>query len=362
MRDLEVRENVPLAGLTTLGAGGPAQYFVTARNEAQLLEALAWAARYGVRVFILGGGSNVVIADSGVLGLVIQLTLRGRTLHEGCSTVELVAAAGEPWDELVSHCVREGLSGLECLSGIPGSVGATPIQNVGAYGQEVSESVVAVRVLDRRTGHVSELPAAACAFAYRDSLFKSIDKDRYVVLAVRYALTPNGAPAVRYAELERALHAGGIRSASLEQVRALVIELRRRKSMVVDPMDSNSRSCGSFFVNPIVPAEHAAELRAGSAGAELPQWAQPDGRMKLSAAWLIEHAGFSKGQRHGTASISSRHSLALTCSPGGRSSDVVALARRIRAGVEQQFGVRLEPEPAFWGFASSDGLPDERTT
>jgi UDP-N-acetylmuramate dehydrogenase len=275
--------------------------------------------------------------------------------------VELTAQAGEPWDSLVAHTADQGLSGLECLSGIPGFVGATPIQNVGAYGQDVSETIARVRVLDRRTLGISELSHGQCGFGYRSSIFKTRDPERYVVLAVTYRLTPGGAPKIAYADLERALRERGIETPALPDVRSTVLAIRRSKSMVLDASDPNGKSCGSFFLNPLIPSSALEAVQARAPGETLPHWPGADGMVKLPAAWLIERAGFRKGQRSGTAGISSQHSLALVNCEGDRARDVVDLARRIRARVNERFGVRLVPEPAFWGFSSLDeGLPDDR--
>src|SRR5882724_9514745 len=337
---MTVLERVSLASRTTLGVGGPARWLVKARKEAEILDALDWAAARGVPIRVLGGGSNEVVADEGVEALVIQVALRGRVARETAGTVELTAAAGEPWDELVGHAVERGWAGLECLSGIPGLVGATPIQNVGAYGQEVSETVVGVRALDRRTGQVVTLSPAECGFAYRDSAFKSGTPGRHIVLAVGYRLARGGAPAVRYADLVKDLDRRGIRSPSLADVRRSVLDIRRSKSMVLEPDDPNRRSCGSFFLNPIVAAAELARIeeRAGS-DSSLPRWPERDGRVKLSAAWLIERAGFERGQTDGPVGLSSRHTLAIVCHDGARARDVVGFGRRLRARVEERFGV-----------------------
>ncbi len=355
-------EDVPLAPLCTLGVGGPASFLVEAADEASVIAALEWAERYGVAVRILGGGSNVVVGDQGFEGLVIHIALRGVTWRDdNDGSVVLHAAAGEPWDDLVAQSVARELAGIECLSGIPGRAGATPIQNVGAYGQEVAETINAVRAFDRKTRRVVTLSPAECRFAYRDSLFKSEEPERFVVLGVDYRLLPGGAPTLRYLELARRMEAAGSDAPSLADARRVVLELRRDKSMLLDPADENTRSCGSFFVNPLVTATELERVAAAAGDADMPRYPQPDGRTKLSAAWLIQHAGFSRGERAGAVGLSTRHTLALVCHEGARASDVVAFARRIRAGVEQHFGVRLVPEPVFWGFASlDDGLPDER--
>jgi UDP-N-acetylmuramate dehydrogenase len=342
-------EHVSLADHCTLRVGGAARFFVEAADEACVQEAVEWAAGRGLPVHVLGGGSNLVVADQGVDGLVIKIALRGVTARETGDAVTLTAAAGEPWDGLVHHAVARGWAGLECLSGIPGLVGATPIQNVGAYGQEVSDTLAEVRALDREERRVVTLPPAACGFGYRDSLFKSGKPGRYVVLAVTYRLIPGGPPNVRYADIARDLEARGLARPSLGEVRETVLKIRRSKSMVLEPGDPNARSCGSFFLNPLVEPAALPAIEARAAGLDLPRWSQPDGRVKLSAAWLIERAGFARGQTDGPVGLSSRHTLAIVCHDGARARDVAAFARRVRAGVEARFGVRLQPEPVFWG-------------
>jgi len=351
---LTLAEHVPLAPHCTLRVGGAARFLVEAVDEATVLEAVEWARTRGLPVRVLGGGSNLVIADGGVDGLVLKIGLRGVTARPGPGAVEVTAAAGESWDALVRHTVEQGWAGLECLSGIPGLVGATPIQNVGAYGQEVSDTVAAVRALDGETGQVVTLGPADCAFGYRDSLFKSRAPGRYVVLAVTYRLAPGGAPSLRYADVARELERSGVSRPTLAQVRQTVITVRRSKSMVLEAGDSNARSCGSFFLNPLVDATQLAHVEARAAGLEMPRWPHPDGRTKLSAAWLIERAGFSRGQCDGPVGLSTRHTLAVVCHDGARARDVVAFARKVRAGVEARFGVRLHPEPVFWGSPGLD--------
>ena len=349
-------ENASLAPRTTLGVGGPARWFVKARDEVTLIAALDWAAARGVAVRVLGGGSNVVVADAGVDALVIQVALRGVEARAAGAAMDLTAAAGEPWDDLVHHAVERGWAGLECLSGIPGLVGATPIQNVGAYGQDVSQTITALRAVDRRDRRPLTLAAADCRFGYRDSLFRSGEPDRYVVLAVTYRLAPGGAPAVRYAELQRHLEGRGLAAPTLAETRDSVLTIRRAKSMVLDSGDENRRSCGSFFVNPVVQAADAARVAALAApGGGMPQWPEPDGRVKLSAAWLIERAGFTRGERAGPVGLSTRHTLAIVCHDGARAADVAAFARRVRERVAERFGVRLHPEPVFWGPIGLEG-------
>ena len=263
--------------------------------------------------------------------------------------VELTAAAGEPWDDLVRMTVERGWAGLECLSGIPGLVGATPIQNVGAYGQEVSETVTTVRVLDTESGRILTLATRECGFGYRDSRFRSVEPERWVVLAVTYRLRPGGAPAVRYADVEQHLAARGVASPTLADVRETVLAIRRSKSMVLDPRDPNRRSCGSFFTNPIVSAADCARVEVLARDPAMPRWLQPDGRVKLSAAWLIERAGFRRGEADGPVGLSTRHTLAVVAHEGARARDVVAFAAKLRTRVLDRFGVRLTPEPVFWG-------------
>jgi UDP-N-acetylmuramate dehydrogenase len=345
----------PLAELTTLRLGGPARRFVAARSEEEVVRAVREADAAGEPLLVLAGGSNVVVADDGFPGVVVHLGTRGIERHDEDGRVRLVVQAGEPWDPLVERCVEEGLSGVECLSGIPGSVGATPIQNVGAYGQEVAETITAVRVLDRRSGAVEELAPQDCGFSYRSSVFKRTP-GRWVVLAVTFSLTPDGrARPIRYPELARRLGAEPGGRPPLRAVRETVLDLRRGKGMVVDPGDPDSVSAGSFFTNPVLEPEEFARLerrvreRLGP-DARPPGWPQHDGRVKTSAAWLIEQAGFARG--HGdprTVAISSKHTLALTNRGAGTTALLVALAREVAAGVRREFGVELIPEPVFVG-------------
>jgi UDP-N-acetylmuramate dehydrogenase len=319
---------VELAELTTLRLGGPAASFVEARDEAELIEASRGAA------LIIAGGSNVVVADDGVPGPVVRIATRG-VERDGA---RLTVAAGEDWDALVARCVAAGLQGFECLSGIPGSVGATPIQNVGAYGQDVAETVAGVRVFDRQTGAVETMSPAECGFGYRTSVFKY--HDRRVVLAVTFALreaTESGP--LRYAELARALDIPVGGTAPLADVREAVLTLRRGKGMVIDPADPDSVSAGSFFTNPL--------LETAPEGA--PAWPEPDGRVKTSAAWLIERAGFHKGYGNGRVGISTKHTLALVNRGGATTAELMALAHAIAAGVQGRFGIALHPEPVLVG-------------
>jgi UDP-N-acetylmuramate dehydrogenase len=342
-------EHVPLAPYCTLGVGGSARFFVDAEDEASVVGAWMWGQSRGVPLSVLGGGSNLVIGDAGVNGLVVRVGVPGVETADQGHDVVMSVGAGEPWDPLVALTVECGWAGLECLSGIPGLVGATPIQNVGAYGQEVAETLVAVRALDTRSGRVVSLTRAECRFAYRDSLFKSGEPGRFIVLAVTFRLRRHGEPTLRYDEVARHLAARGVGHPSLADVRASVLAIRRSKSMVIDAGDENARSCGSFFTNPIVTVAEADRIQALTGEAVMPRYPQSDGRVKLAAAWLIEHAGFRKGQRQGAVGLSTRHALAVVAHAGATASDVVGFARRVQRDVEARFGVRLTPEPVFWG-------------
>ena len=355
---MKTRAGTPLSALTTLRLGGAPARLVAARSESDVVRAVRSADRAGEPLLALAGGSNVVVADEGFPGTVVRIATRGvERSEERGGRVGLEVHAGEDWDRLVARCVADGLAGVECLSGIPGSVGATPIQNVGAYGQEVSQTIASVRVLDRARDVVEDLPAAACGFSYRSSILKRTP-GRWIVLRVSFVLerSRRSAP-IRYAELARALGVALGDTAPLADVRAAVLGLRRRKGMVLDPADPDSVSVGSFFTNPILAAAEFAALEQRVAqrlgdGVRPPSWPERDGRVKTSAAWLIEQAGFARGygDPHGIA-ISSKHTLALTNRGGGTSAALVALAREIAGGVRAAFGVVLVPEPVFVGHA-----------
>jgi UDP-N-acetylmuramate dehydrogenase len=333
-----------LAPFTTLRLGGPAARFVEAHTDDEAIAAV----READPVLLLAGGSNVVISDEGFPGTVVRLLTRGISERTG-DPVEVEVQAGEPWDAFVARCVREGLAGIECLSGISGSVGATPIQNVGAYGQDVSETITRVRVYDRVADRVEELANEACEFTYRSSVFKR-NPGRWIVLAVTFALsrTPHSRP-IRYAELARALGVDLGDTAPLAAVREAVLALRRGKGMVIDPDDPDSVSAGSFFTNPILTADEFEALRE-RAGAEPPAWPEPAGCVKTSAAWLVERGGFRRGYgMPGPAAISTKHTLALTNRGGATTAELLALAREVADGVESRLGVRLVPEPVLVG-------------
>jgi UDP-N-acetylmuramate dehydrogenase len=345
---LELLEHVPLGPRTTLGVGGEARYLVEARDEAQLLEALEWARARGAAVRVLGGGSNLVVADAGFDGLVLAVAMRGISLSSEAGDAVLEARAGEPWDDVVARAVARGLAGLEGLSGIPGCAGATPIQNVGAYGQEVAETITRVRAVDRSTLRVVELSGADCKFAYRDSFFKSEAPERFVVMSVAFALAQRGPALARYPDLQRELERRQLTEPTLAELRDCVLAVRREKSMLLDPTDPNGRSCGSFFLNPIVSAERVEHVRRVAAPLVPPSYPQPDGRVKLAAGWLIEQSGFHKGLRDGNVGLSTKHALAIVAHDGATANEVERLSRRIRAGVQARFAVELSPEPNFW--------------
>ena len=356
---LGASENAILAPRTTLGLGGAARYFLAAEDTAAATEGARWARKTGTPLAVLGGGSNVVVADSGWDGLIVQPAMRGVTIDHDGGTARLTVGAGEVWDEVVALAVEEGLAGLECMSGIPGWAGATPIQNVGAYGQEIGEVTERVGALDLETMEQVDLSHADCDFGYRSSRLRR-EPGRLMVLEITYRLEMGRTPTVRYPELQRMI---GSRSASLQEVREAVLELRRSKSMILDPKDPNRRSAGSFFVNPVLDGAGFDEMRARARSAGIlrgpedpPTYPTPEGGIKVPAAWLIEHAGFSKGLRRGAVGISSRHALALVHHGGGSAAELVALAREIRDGVREVFGITLRPEPVFLGFDSADPL------
>lgn len=334
-----------LAELTTLRLGGPARRVVDATTEAELVEAVRAADDAGEPVLVVGGGSNLVVADAGFDGTVVRVLTRGVAVDaDACSGASIHVQAGEPWDDLVARTVAEGWVGVEALSGIPGSTGATPIQNVGAYGQEVSQTISAVRVYDRREQAVRTFFADRLDFSYRHSRFKA-EPGRHVVLTVSFQLRLGdlGAP-VAYAELARTLGVQVGERAPLADVREAVLGLRRGKGMVLDADDHDTWSAGSFFTNPVLSPEQADALPA-----DAPRFAQPDGSVKTSAAWLIDHAGFGKGHGHGAVSLSTKHPLALTNRGGATTDELLDLAREVRDGVERAYGVRLVNEPVLVG-------------
>ena len=352
-KPLNIQKNVPLAPLTTLKVGGPARFFVETRTEEEVHEALGQASLRGLEGFILGGGSNLLVADSGFDGLVVQIALKGIAAQPSVATATngeptiITVQAGEDWDSFVEYCVDRDLAGIECLSGIPGFVGGTPVQNVGAYGQEVSETIVSVRCLDRESLNVVTLSKDDCGFSYRKSIFNSTLRFRFVVLSVTFALKPSGEPKIVYKDLKE--HFAG-RLPSLAETRAAVLNIRTAKSMVIDPEDPNSRSAGSFFKNPIVERSMLEQIAEAASVDAVPHFDVGDDMVKVPAAWLIEQAGFYKGYTMGNAGISANHSLALINRGGASAREIVELKDRIICTVEEMFGMTLIPEPVFIGF------------
>jgi UDP-N-acetylmuramate dehydrogenase len=349
-----IRTDIPLAPLTTLRLGGPADRLVRAESTEELVELVTAADRRGEPVLMLAGGSNVVIADDGVRGTVVQVASRGiESRFNDDGQMEMTVQAGEPWDDVVAHAVDNELAGIECLSGIPGSTGATPIQNVGAYGQEVSSTITSVTVLNRESGEVRTMPSAECGFGYRTSRFKG-HRD-FVVLAVTFVLNPSPeSEPVMYAQLADALDLDVGARAPLAAVRETVLELRRSKSMVIDPQDPDSVSAGSFFTNPILSSAAMADLERRATellgpDAAPPAWPVREGRVKTSAAWLIEQSGFSKGYGGGSVGLSENHTLAVVNRGGATTAEFVAFARQIADGVRVTFGIGLVPEPVLVG-------------
>ena len=348
-------KNVPLAPMTTLGVGGPARYFAECATGETLSAGVRWARAEGLPLFVLGGGSNIVVADDGFSGLVLRVAIRGVETSFAGDKVTLTAGAGCEWDRVVAMSAEYGWAGFECLSGIPGRVGATPIQNVGAYGQETSETLRSLEALDLKTGELVEMSASECQFGYRASRFKTRDRDRFIITRVTYQLTARGKPTIRYAELAGYLRDNSASEATPAQVREAVIAIRRRKAMVIDPKDADSRSVGSFFVNPVVTRQEFEQVKELSNKStrdkvEVPAFPASDDRVKLSAAWLIERAGFARGYRHGNVGTSTKHALAIINRGGGTAREVMELKELIQSRVMDAFGIALTPEPVFLGF------------
>jgi UDP-N-acetylmuramate dehydrogenase len=347
-----IKENVALAPFTTFRIGGPARYFIEAATEDVVVDAIQFANETKLPVFILGGGSNLLVADEGFPGLVIKIGITGIEWERDQDRTLVSASAGEDWDRLVAVCVDRNLAGVECLSGIPGSVGGTPVQNVGAYGQEVSEVLRNVRAYDRDADRIINLSREQCQFKYRSSVFNTITHDRYIVLQVVYALDTSGAPAIRYPDVQREFEHNS-QPPTLANVREAVRRIRARKAMLIKQGDPDCRSAGSFFKNPIMTEAEFRKLQS-SAGLELPRYAASAGQVKTSAAWLIEQAGFSKGYSIGSAGISTKHTLAIINKGGATAHDILRLADEICRRVQDQFGVCLIPEPVFVGEESTE--------
>ncbi|REJ79562.1 MAG: UDP-N-acetylmuramate dehydrogenase [Acidobacteria bacterium] len=356
---MKIRENVLLAPYTTFRIGGAARYFVDAGSEEEIAEAIGYARRKGLSVFLLGGGSNILISDRGFDGLVIKVGIKGISIAEigdesESESMHVTAKAGEDWDAFVEWCVANDLAGIECLSGIPGLVGGTPIQNVGAYGQEVSESVVSVRVLDREDFSFLELAGTECDFGYRSSLFNTSGRERFAVLSVKYLLRKGGKPKIEYPDLVRVFDNF---EPSLAEMRSAVCSIRASKGMMTRQGGPDSQSAGSFFKNPVVSKEDRARIENAARDMGLmkdhqtvPGFAMPGDLVKIPAAWLIERAGFPKGYLKGNAGLSTRHTLALTNRGGATANDILALRSEISAKVRELFGVELVQEPELVGF------------
>jgi UDP-N-acetylmuramate dehydrogenase len=344
---MDMQENVVLARFTTFGIGGPARWFVEARSEAETVDAVRWAREREVPLFVLGGGSNLLVSDAGFAGLVLHVALRGiETVEEPAGRLYRVAA-GENWDEVVSLVVKENCAGVECLAGIPGTVGGTPVQNVGAYGQEVAETIERVRVLDLESLTFADMTAGECGFAYRKSIFNSTVRGRFLVTRVDYRLRLGGAANLRYADLQKAFPTGS--TPSLIEVADAVRGIRQSKGMLLVEGDVDCRSAGSFFKNPVISQMQFAGLTE-RLKAQPPHYPAGEGFVKLPAAWLIEQAGFPKGFALGRAGISSRHTLALVNRGGASAAELLALRDVIVAGVEARFGISLQMEPVLLGF------------
>jgi UDP-N-acetylmuramate dehydrogenase len=348
--------DVALAPLCTLAVGGPARYFAAARTESDLSAALEWAQVRSIPVYVLGGGSNVVIADSGVDGLVIHVIIGGVERSRDGNRAMYRVGAGEPWDAFVAATVAESDAGLECLSGIPGLVGGTPVQNVGAYGQEVATTITHVHMVDRASRSAIQFDNAACGFGYRASRFKQADAGRYIVSGVTFALAHGGNPTVRYADVVSELSARGNSTPSLVDVRDGVLAIRRRKGMLLEADNAARRSCGSFFVNPVTTRAVLDRVREVAGADVVPYYDVDEALVKIPAAWLIEHSGFPKGTTRGTVGISPYQAQAIINRGDATAADVVALAGAVKRAVWNVFGIGIVPEPVLMGFAPSPEL------
>jgi UDP-N-acetylmuramate dehydrogenase len=349
-----LQENVPLAPLTTFRLGGPARFFVEAKSAPDVQEAVTFAQSKSLPLFILGGGSNLVVADSGWPGLVLKIAISGieqRPGNDDEGKVLFDAGAGESWDRFVSNAVMARCAGVECLSGIPGSVGGTPVQNVGAYGQEVSETIESVEVYDREDGQVRELCREACGFTYRSSIFNTTERGRFIILRVTYALTPGGEAHLEYADLKRHFEGREARP-NLAETREAVRHIRARKGMLIVAGDPDCQSAGSFFKNPVLSEQQHADLqkRAEAKGLALPSYPALEKSRKVSAAWLVEKSGFARGYGFGHVGISSKHALAIVNRGEATAAEVLALKDQIQQRVEELWAVKLEPEPVLVGF------------
>lgn len=347
-----IEDNVPLAPLTTLKVGGPARLFVHATTQDDVIAAVQYARSNHLALFVLGGGSNLVVADAGFNGLVLKIGITGIKASDVRGRREYEVGAGEDWDAFVARAVADNYAGIETLSGIPGSVGGTPVQNVGAYGQEVAETIQSVRVLDFLTMQAKELSNAECGFSYRTSIFNSVAPGRFIVLGVTYSLELGGAARITYADLKK-YFGDSTALPTLQQTRDAVRTIRQSKAMLIVPDDEDCRSAGSFFKNPIVDItkyEAVAAMAAGKSQSAPPKYPAGDGKVKLSAAWLVENAGFAKGYAKGNAGISRKHALAIVNRGGATAAEIIALKDEVQHGVADAFGIQLHPEPVMLGF------------
>lgn len=345
-----IQENVALAPLTTLRVGGPARYFIEARTISEVSEAVDFSRSRDLPLFVLGGGSNLVISDAGWPGLALRVAVSGIEERDEDGKALFEVGAGEEWDRFVARAVDRNCAGVECLSGIPGSVGGTPVQNVGAYGQEVSETIESVLAFDLRDSQLHELCSEACGFTYRTSIFNMSERGRYIILRVTYALARGGKPRIQYADLKR--YFAGWRDPTLPETRDAVRRIRAGKGMLIMPGDDDCRSAGSFFKNPVLAPDQYQQLtaRAAAKGLQIPSYPALEAQKKVSAAWLVEHSGFSKGYGSGQVGISRKHALAIINRGQATAADVVAFQGDIRQRVEEIWGIRLQPEPVFVGF------------
>ena len=348
-----LQENIPLAPLTTFRIGGPARFFVEARSRVEVEEAVRLARARDLPLFILGGGSNLVVADAGWPGLVLRVAIPGieqRPATNDQGKVLFDVGAGEPWDRFVWHAVAAQCAGVECLSGIPGSVGATPVQNVGAYGQEVAETIESVEVFDRKDNQVRELCREACGFSYRSSIFNTTERERFIILRVIYALRPGGDPHLEYNDLKRHFE-GRETPPNLAETREAVRHIRALKGMLIVPGDPDCQSAGSFFKNPVLTEQQHQDLqrRASARGFSIPSYPALEKNKKVSAAWLVERSGFARGYGFGPVGISSKHALAMVNRGGATAAEVLALKDQIQHRVEEIWGLHLEPEPVLVG-------------
>ena len=346
-----IQENVALAPRTTLQVGGPARYFIEASDAGDVRAGIEFARANNVPLFVLGGGSNIVVSDRGWPGVVLKVGILGINHRHGHGTAYFEVGAGEDWDGFVAATVIHNCAGIECLSGIPGSVGGTPVQNVGAYGQEVSETVDSLAAIDVETGQEVEFDRDDCGFGYRTSVFNTSARGKYVILRVTYALRHNGPPSLAYADIKKYFANRG-QPPTLAGVREAVRQIRASKSMLLTPGDEDCRSAGSFFKNPVLSAAQSDELkqRAAVRNLEVPSYPALEAQAKVSAAWLVEHSGFSKGYPRGRVGLSRKHALAIVNRGGATAGDVVALKDEIQRRVEEEWGILLEPEPVMVGF------------